>query len=88
MKPFTLEELYGVGRSEYCKLTGISEDALISHLEAEVKMLSLSYEEVSVLYRESCLISPQLRYFEKLLQEISKIIDSKKAKILRIQRGD
>ena len=78
---FSLEELYGVSRAEYCKITGISPDELVKHLEAEVNMLENSYVEISTLYRESALASPQLKYFESLLHAINKRIESKKAKI-------
>jgi len=85
---FCLEELYGVSRSEYCAITGVSQEELVRHLEAEVLMLSRNYHTVSTHYRGSALMSPQLREQEQLLHEISKRIESKQAKILRIQRGE
>lgn len=84
---FTLEELYGVSREEYCKVTGISPEDLINHLYSEVLMLQRSYAEISALYRESSLSTAQLTYFEKLLHAIDKRIESKKDKIIRIREG-
>jgi archaellum component FlaC len=83
---FSLEELYGVNRTEYCEITGVSQVELIRHLEAEVLMLSKNYEVVSTQYRESTLMSPELREQELLLHEIAKRIDSKSQKILTMQR--
>jgi hypothetical protein len=82
---FTLEELYGVEREEYCKITGITPLELIKHLEAEVGMLQKSYDVNASIYRESALYSCELKYFEKLLYAISKRIASKKAKILSLR---
>ena len=82
---FTLEEIYGVSRTEYCTITGIDPNELIKHLEAEVGMLERSYLEISTLYRESVLSSAQLIYFEKLLHAINKRIESKKNKIRELQ---
>lgn len=85
MAQFTLEEIYGVSRSEYCEITGITSDELVKHLEAEVGMLENSYVEISTLYRESALASPQLKYFENLLHAINKRIESKTGKILSLR---
>ena len=83
---YTLEELYGVDRAQYCKVTGVSPKELIRHLEAEISMLSRNYEVLSEQYRGSTLMSPQLRDQELLLHEISKRIEAKKAKLLQIER--
>lgn len=82
---FSLEELYGVSREDYCKITGITPDELVRHLEAEIGMLEESYRYIATLYRESSLNSAQLKYFESLLHAINKRIESKTNKALSLR---
>lgn len=38
---YNIEEVYGLNRDEYCTVTGISIEELLSHLRAEVEVLTL-----------------------------------------------
>jgi len=86
MKEFSIEEVYGVTREQYCNLTGISHFELMRHLEEELMVLRINYDRLSGIYRlGGSITDEQQRIRARLLKIISDKIESKSNKILDIK---
>ena len=80
--PFNLETIYGLSRADYCELTGITPQELISHLEAEISALTYNYDRLSAIYRNGdSVANNEQRERAKLLTVIIGKIDSKREKV-------
>jgi len=85
MSAFTLEEIYGVTREEYCELTGITPQELVMHLEAEVAILNKNLCRLNDEYRSGGPITDEdQRYRAKLLTDVRNKIISKTNKIMQM----
>jgi len=86
MKEFSIEEVYGVSRAQYCNLTGISHFELMRHLEEELMVLHANYERLSDMYRiGGSITDEEHRKLSRLLKVISNKIESKSLKIKDIK---
>jgi hypothetical protein len=84
---FSIEDIYGVTRHQYCFATDITPQDLITHLEAEIMALRANYDTVSDEYRNGGRVAsnPQ-RIRATLLGVIDRKIQSKSAKVKDIKR--
>jgi hypothetical protein len=87
---FSIEDIYGLTRHQYCLVTGISHIDLIRHLEAEIMALKANYNKISDEYRTGGRVAstPQ-RIRAHLLSVINEKIFTKTAKIkdIKIELG-
>lgn len=84
---FSIQDIYGLTRHQYCLVTGITPMELIKHLEAEIMALRANYETVSEEYRNGgrVVATPQ-RIRAHLLSVINEKIFTKDAKVKDIKR--
>ena len=84
---FTIEQIYGVSRAQYCMITGISPEDMIRHLEAEIITLQSNYEAVQQEFiNGGSIIEEKQRERVELLVVIYNKIDSKRGKVKDIKR--
>lgn len=84
---FTIEEIYGVTRSKYCIITGISPEDMIRHLEAEITILKANYDTIQQEFiNGGKLIEDEQRSRVKLLIVIHNKIVSKRDKVKDIRK--
>lgn len=84
---FTIEDIYGVSRAQYCIITGITPQDMIRHLEAEIITLSANYDTIQQEFiNGGKIIEDQQRRRVKLLVVINEKIVSKRDKVKDIKR--
>jgi hypothetical protein len=84
---FTIEQIYGVSRAEYCMITGITPEDMIRHLEAEIIILKANYDTVQQEFiNGGSIIEEKQRERVELLVVIYNKIVSKRGKVKDINR--
>lgn len=84
---FTIEDIYGLTRHQYCLTTGITPQDLIIHLDAEIKALRANYDTIQQEFiNGGRLIEDEQRRRVKLLITIHNKIVSKRDKVKDINR--
>lgn len=84
---FTLEEVYGCTREEFCESTDTTMEEMMWRLRKEVSVLNLNLIVKRHEYRDGGLITDDdQRYRARLIKVIEDKIDSKTAKIRDIKR--
>lgn len=85
---FTIEEIYGCNRGEYCIITGVSPSELIKHLDLEVFVLKQNLRNTQIKYRNGgAFTDEEQRKRADLIRHITKKIESKTAKIKDIKKN-
>jgi hypothetical protein len=87
MGKFSIEQIYGVSRAEYCMITGISPEEMVRHLEAEIITLQANYEALQQEFiNGGSIIEEKQRERVELLVVIYNKIVSKRGKVKDIKR--
>ncbi len=87
MAKFSIDEVYGVSRAEYCATTNISPEDMIRHLEAEIAILKANYDTIQQEFvNGGQLIQDEQRRRVDLMVVIYNKIVSKREKVKDINR--
>lgn len=84
---FSIEEIYGIDRAQYCYYTGITPDEMVKHLDAEVFILKTNLSHLQQEYENGgAFTSDDQRRRLKLIHLVADKISSKTAKIKNIEK--
>lgn len=87
MSQFTIEEIYGINRAQYCYYTGIPPEEMARHLDSEVFILKTNLAYLQEEYKNGgAFTADDQRRRLKLIQLVTDKITSKTAKIKDIKR--
>ena len=83
---FTIEDVYGCSRIEFCERTGISMEDMAIRLKKEITMLEISLAKQRETYRSGGKVTDgNQRTTEKLIGVIEKKIKAKTDKVKDIE---
>lgn len=86
MTTFKPIHTYGVTPEEYYRLSGVTKEDKIRHLEAEIGMLRPHLSNVRKWFRKRKYGSPESRYLQALYKHIERKLELKEKKLLSLRR--
>lgn len=87
MSNFTIEEVYGCSREEFCERTGTNMEDMMIRLRKEVTILEVNLAHQRDKYRNGGLITDdEQRMTAKLIKNIENKIKAKRDKVRDIEK--